>query len=565
MVNLPSALLSFSQTAVRNIDNLSAIAQTVTNPQAAVQSNITNAATQSITANPMYGNVSGFMSGASGNFVSRMTGPTPFSPTTQQASFTQLFGSSLTQGATVASYLGANARLEDVIPAQQLYNITNNLGVSSLYADPLQAYNQVNTASKNLCNLAQEALRVISDIEADMTRFLTVQAGVNYTSVQQMDAAFFARAAGKAAGVQGTLSVVVDTFYKRGRFDPTEVGAFCVAANALTEFVSFADTKLLELEELRKTLVEGFQRLQAIGANIVVILQDIVGYVPSYISAVAFGKVFQAVQGKVLDLAGVDIQGVLTTLEALSTMAADDKTKLGIVFNTLGTIEAIRAFICYLDPSGSVQDPAGEFGPLKTGYETLTSGLNSNDPTNLFKSLQARLEVFAPMLNTATTRNNATEVSAEWALIGAILTPLALLLAGCCSSTVAYGSTFATATSGMGDRLAGMNDLYTEAGLDTNRSLALSKDFDNVAVAPIGESTTPGGLAAALAEKIKNTPEGQVRDQLQETYDRLYARHRATVLSLDQQRRQELAFTNTLTRAEEEERIARENIEKYGG
>jgi len=565
MVDIPGALLSFSQAAVRNIQGLDAIQKTLSNPQAAVQANITSSATQAITTNAMYQDVAGFMSGASDSFVTRMTNPSSFSPTTQQASFTKLFGSFLTEGSAVTGFLGANAKLEDIIPAQQLYGILNNLGVSSLYSDPLQAYVQVNTAAKDLCNLAQEALRIIDDVETNMIRFLTVQLGVNYSTIQQMDFSFFATAKGKAAGVQGTLSVVVDTFYKRGRFDPAEVGAFCVAANALTEFVSFADTKTLELNELRQTVSAALQRLQALGEAIATTLKNVVNYVPSYLSSVVFGKVFQAVQGKVLNLAGVDIQGVLTTLEALSTTSVDDMTKLGIVFNTLGTVEAIRAFVCYLSPSTEVVDPSGPLGPLKLGYDGLTAKLFAKDPTALFKSLEAHITAFIPMMNTAVTRNNATELSTEWGLIAAILTPLALLMSGCCSATVDFSDTFAKETAGMGDRLAGVDVLYTESGLDAGRDLSITSDFDKVAVMPIGESTTPGQLAAAIAERIKQLPDGQVKDNLQVTYDRVYARHRATVFSMDFQRRQELALSTTLTRAEEEQRIIKEEIDRYGG
>jgi hypothetical protein len=138
-------------------------------------------------------------------------------------------------------------------------------------------------------------------------------------------------------------------------------------------------------------------------------------------------------------------------------------------------------------------------------------------------------------------------------------------MSGCCSATVDFSDTFAKETAGMGDRLAGVDVLYTESGLDAGRDLSITSDFDKVAVMPIGESTTPGQLAAAIAERIKQLPDGQVKDNLQVTYDRVYARHRATVFSMDFQRRQELALSTTLTRAEEEQRIIKEEIDRYGG
>jgi len=564
MVNLPGALISFSQSAVRNIEGLAAIQKTVANPQTTVLSNVSGAATKSITANPLYANVEGFMSNASTGFVRRLTGPAGFSPSLQQESFSQLFGSFLTTGSSVTGFLNANVRLEDIIPAQQLYSILNNLGVSSLYSDPLQAYVQVNTASKDLCNLCLEAIRVIGDVEADLTKFLTIQTGVNYASVQQMDFEFFGVAKNKAAGVKVTLSVLVDTFNKRGRFDAAEVGAFCAAANALAEFVSFADTKLLELSELRTTIIEALQRLQVIGQSIVQVLENVAAYVPQYISSVVFGKLFQALQGKVLDLAGVDIQQVLDLMEALSHLSADDATKLGAIFSSLGTIETIRAFICYLDPSGDVQSSTGPLAPLKTAYDDLTQGLGQNNPNTLFRQLELRIEAILPMLNTAVTRDNKPELSSEVAAIGLILTPLALFLSNCCNVANIFSGIFSQQTAGLEDRIQGVDVLYTDAGLDSARNVALSSNMDQVAVIPMSEATTPGELATALAERIRQLPDGYERDRLQEVYDRVYARHRATVWSMDFQRRQDTALASTLTRAEEEERIIKEEVERYG-
>lgn len=565
MVTLPGALTSFSQSALRNIEALEAIQKSIPNPQSVVSSNVTKAANGTVAADPLFSNVSSFTEAAAQRFLDSITSPASFSPTLQQSSYSSLFGTGRTTGESVTGFLDTNVRLEDIIPAHQLYQTLNGLGVSSMYADPLQAYAQVTTASRDLTNICQEAEAIIVSLQADLANLLTIQTGINYAAVPSMNLTFFATAKTKAVAMSAALTVVNTTFTTRGRYDAAEVSAFCALLDDLVNFLSFANTKTLQFDELRKTINERLQRLILLGRQMVQILSDIVGYVPAYVASTLFGKVFQSLQRKVLDQSGVDIGRILEDLAALAQVSTSDKARVEASFDIIGNLEAIKAYICNLDPSTDVVDPGGEFAPLKTGYDALTAGLVANDPSSLFAQLEARVAVFLPTANTGVTRDNSSELSTEVALLGAILTPLALFLTNTCAVADTFIELFGTETAGQQDRVAGVNELFNSAGLTAARDTALTNRFEDFATTSLSEATKPGELAEAIAQQAAQLPDGYEKDQLTNLHAKVYARHRATVVSMDFQRREEAATFISLDREEQDRKLAAQVIKTFSG
>lgn len=565
MVNLAGALSSFSQAALKNIQALSTIQESVPNPRSAVSKNVADAATKTVTADPLWAPVPGAMGEANKRFLDNITKPPSFSQALQSVSLGSLLGTGQTSGSAVDSFLGSNVRLEDLVPAQQLYQTISSLGVSSIYADPLQAYAQVNTATEDLNLICEEAKEIILSIQADLANLVNIHGLMNHAAAPSMNLTFFALVKTKASSLLSVCALLRVTLNERGRFDSAQTAAFCAIIDEITNLLSFASSKYLEFEELRRSLVERLNRLVLLGRQVVQILKDIAGFIPAYIASTLFGRVFQVFQGRAVDQSCHDLEEIFRDLDAFSKESGSDKSKLDTAFDIVAKLQAIKAFICNLDPSNDVQDPSGEFAPLKLGYDTLVSNLKLNDPTELFAQLEAQVEIFLRTANTASTRNNSAELSNAVFLLGAVLTPLVLFMTNTCGIADAFNSLFKDQTVGLEDRLQGADELFSGSGLNAAREKLLTRNFDEFAVTPLSQATKPGELAEGIAERVALLPDGHEKDQLIKLHAKIYAIHRSTLLAMDFERREEQETFFSLDKEERDRKLAEDVIKTFSG
>jgi len=564
---LPDALSQFSQAALQNIQALDSIQQSVGSVQTSVQNNITNAATAAITGpGELFEAVPDFAAEFNQDFINAISIPPVLQNSIQRDAFGDVFGTGLTSGSAVDGFLGANVRLEDIIPAQQLFQIVQNLGGDALYVDPLQAYAHVNQASNDLTNLCKEAEEIITSIQTDVTSLLSLQSTLNYAQIDAATKQYYQAATEQQKSVIDAYKVVRDTFSVRGRYDPAEVSELCALIDGMSNTVMFGTSKFVEFDRLRKTIDGRLRRLQEIAREIPSIADSVKGFVPAYIASATFGKLFNAIQSRVLSQSGINLNRILRDLEALSSLSADARSKLLANFTMAGSLQAIKAFICNIQPATDVVDVTDPvIGPLKTGYDTYTAGLAANDTTPLFAALETQIPTFSSTSQTCFTRNSGAELASEASALGAILTPLALFLTNTCGFADAFRGLFATTTAALPERVTGALDLFQDTGLDAAREVGMGQSFDQITELSLSESTKPGELANAIRERVAQLPDGNEKDQLTLVYANVYARHRATVLSMDFQQREDVATFLALSEDEENRRLVNEATKTFSG
>jgi hypothetical protein len=564
---LPDALSQFSQSSLKSIEALDAIQQSVTDVQSSVQSNITNAATESITgAGDLFESVPDFAAEANLKFLTSIATPPVLQNTLQQDAFGQVFGSNLTGGGAVDGFLDANVRLEDIIPAQQLFQIVQNLGGDALYVDPLQAYAHVNQASNDLKNLCEEADGIIASIQIDTGNLLTLQGGLNYAQIGLATTSFYASVSDRQTESIAKFKKLKATFDSTGKYEPGELNDFCMSLDEVSNLVMFGNAKFIEFDRLRKTIDGRLHRLQEIARELPAIAKSISGFVPTYIASASFGKLFNAIQSRVVDQTGIQMGKVLKDIEALSSLSAGDRSKLLANFGMAASLQAIKAYICKIQPATKVVDVADPvIGPLKTGYDGFAADLEANDTTSLFASLDAQVSTFSSTSQTCFTRNSGAELTTEASSLGAILTPLALFLTNTCGAADAFRAIFASTTAAIPERVTGALELFQDSGLDAAREVGIGGSFDQMTELSLSESTKPGELANAIRERIAQLPDGNEKDQLTLVYASVYARHRATVISMDFQQREATATFLSLTEEEENRRLVNEATKTFSG
>lgn len=562
---LPGALAKFSSAALKNISALDGITKSIPDPQRTAGANITKAATSATTGpGSLFEPIPGFIDGANQNFLGNIATPPSLSPSLQQSSLGDILGTEAVSGAGVDTFLEDNVRLEDVLPAQQIFGIAKNLGNISMYADPLQAYTHIASGSAQIKNLCQEADAIIAKIQLDIANLLTIQTGINYSQFDAMGADFFAGAEsriGEAISAFGILCTQLDV---RGKFDSAAVTAFCNTIDAFQNFVTFANVKIQQFDILRKDVNDGLKRLQQIGIEILALIQSTVKFIPAYVASTAFGALFRSLQKKVCAQANIDLQKVLNDVQAFSSVNANDRAKVTANFSWASSLESIKAFICGLQPSTDVVDPGGEFAPLKTAYDAFSSSLTLNDPTSSFSALASQLPTFAASMSTAVIQDNTSDLTSAVASIAAVLATLSVSLAAVCLSSTNFNVTFGAQTSINPDRLVGALDLYQNVGADNAKSTSILNAGDTTTL-PVSESTSPGQLAEAMKVRINELPDGNEKDQLTILYERVQARHRATVLAMDFQRRQDSATVFAVDEAEANRRLVNKVVTTFSG
>lgn len=566
VIPLPSALSDFSKTALTAINSLSAIQKAISNPQAVVQDNITKAATAATAGVPgdLFGNAQGFVSQNNQSFLGQIASPKALDLNLQQSAAGDLFGTKLTTGSAVDGYLNSSVRIEDVIPAQQIYQITKNLGVTSLYSDPLQAYAHVTTGSADIRNLCQEAVSIISSLQADLTSLLSLQSGINYSQYASMGPSFFLSASELINGAIAQQSILCTQLQVRGRFDPSTVSALCSALDAFVNFITFANAKILEFDILRKKIDAAITRLRQIGQDLVARIQSMIKFIPDYVISTSIGKLFQALQAKVCAQANINLGKILSDITAFTSLNADDRAKVNATFAMAGTIQSIKSFICGLQPSTDVVDPLGPFAPLKTAYDAFTSSLGLNDPTAAFASLNSQADVFSALMNTAVIQNNAVDLAAGVASIGVAIASLGASMAALIIASGDFKAAFVANTQLDPSRVVGATDLYGRIGADNAREISIAKAGDTTALG-ISESTTPGQLAESIKTTIDVMPEGNERDQLVNLHSEVLARHRATILAMDFTRREDIRTFFAPDEAEANRELVDKTIKTYSG
>ena len=425
VIPLPSALADFSKVAQSSIQALSAIQEAVADPQAVVQRNITSVATEVATqSGELFQDAPTVMDSANGNFLSGITSPKSLDLGLQQAAAGDLFGTDLTVGLSVDGYLNANVSLGDVLPSQQIYALTQNLSITSLFADPLQAYTHVSASSLDIRNLCQEATAIITQIQLDLTNLLSVQLGINYAQFAQMGPAFFLAALEKISVAITKHGIICAQLQVRGRYDPASVADLCVALDEFANLVTFANTKIIEFDLLRRSVMAGFDRLRQIGRDLLAVIKGSLDFIPNYVKSTSFGKIFQAVQGKVCAKAANDLSLIKKDVQAFTSLNADDRAKVNAAYSMAASIHAIKAFICGMDPSGSVVDPIGPFARLKAAYDGFSADLSLYDPTGFLEAIEEEIASFSALMNAGVIRDNAVELAVGVASIGAAIAGL---------------------------------------------------------------------------------------------------------------------------------------------
>jgi hypothetical protein len=566
VLSLPSALANFSAAAQKNIEALDGITKSIPNAQTSVQSNINNAVTEKIVTEPgnIFAPVSDFVKSGADQFLNGFAGAKSLSPTLQTSSLSNLFGTGFTKGGAVDQFLATDVKLADILPAQQIYALAQNLGSTSFYADPLQAYAHVTSASNDISNLCREAEDIIADITQQITDLLSVQATMNYQQITAANQEFFGDAGVKANNTITLLNIVNDTLNARGRHDAAQISDLCAAIDDLTNFVMFANSKFLQFEILRKSILEGLERLAQIAEQIIEIINNVKGYLDEYIASALFGKIFNAVQKAVVAQSGIDLQRILNDLVAFSEVSADDRSKLLMIFGSVASLNAIKSYICKLDPSVDVGS-APEFTNLKSGYDGFVADLIANDLEPAFATVEALIPTFGPSLNSGLIRDNKTELASESAAMTAALGTLAILLNNVCGASDLFRALFVTETQIDPERVVGPLDLFENVGADNARDVAKGAKPGDITDLPVSESTKPGQLAESVKTTIESLPEGNEKDQLTLLHSQILSRHRATVLGMDFQRRKDVKTFLAADEAETNRQLVNDTVKTFSG
>lgn len=563
---LPSALANFSAAAQKNIEALDGITKSIPNAQTSVTSNINNAVTQKIVTEPgnIFAPVPEFVKGGAGDFLNGFAGPKSLSNALQTESLGNLFGTGFTRGGAVDQFLATDVKLADILPAQQIYALAQNLGSTSFFSDPLQAYAQVTSAANDISNLCREAEGIIVDVTQQLADLLNIQATMDYQQITAANREFFGDAGVKANDTITLLNIVNDTLNERGRHDAAQVLDLCVAIDDLTNFIMFANSKFLQYEILRKTILEGLERLAQIAEQIIAIINNVKGFIPEYIASVVFGKLFNAVQKAVGEQSGIDLNRILRDLVAFSELNADDRSKLLMIFGAVAALNAIKSYLCKLDPADDVVN-APEFSNLSTGYDTFVADLVANDLEPAFAAIEALLPTFGPSLNSGLIRDNKTDMASEGAAMTAALGVLAALLTNVCGTADVFRALFVTETQLDPERVIGPLDLFENVGADNARDVAKGAKPGDITDLPVSESTKPGQLAESVKTTIETLPPGNERDQLTLLHSQIVARHRATILGMDFQRRKDTKTFLAADEAETNRQLVNDTVKTFSG
>lgn len=567
VIPLPSALADFSKTALKNIEALSAIQQSVPDVQASVRNNITAAVRGSILSEVgnLFSDIPEFLDQSGLSFVQKMTEPAGLSLGLQHASFEAVFGTGAVSGSGVEQFLEANIRLEGVLPAQRLFSVIQSLGSVLMYADPMQAYAQAATMAADIKNLCEEAESVIATVSARLADLLSAQGSVDYTQISLLTQAHFSTADGKLQSVLTIEAVLEEQLSTRGKYDPTTVGQFCAAVSDLVNFINFADTKILQLDLLRKEVESGIQRLRVIGRELLAIFENTKNYISNYVQTVSSGKLFREVQKRVLKQARSEMDRARRDLRAMVDRVADDRSKLRNIWSVTGLLQAVKAFICRLDPGTDAVDPGGSFAAIKVDYDVFVGDLSSNDPTAEFENIENQTSGLLASMNAAVIRDNSSSLSTTVSDAQATLAALTALLTGVCASSQAFLGAFEAFSGADPGRLVGPANLFSESGLSNATDALRSADPGDAATLSLSEATKPGQLAASIAARVAELPDGHEKEQLTLLYDEVFARHRATILSMDFQQREQAAGAQALTEEEQNRALVNKATQAFSG
>ncbi len=138
-------------------------------------------------------------------------------------------------------------------------------------------------------------------------------------------------------------------------------------------------------------------------------------------------------------------------------------------------------------------------------------------------------------------------------------------LSGVCAASDIYQAFIATETAADPDRSVGPDALFQAVGADHAGNVAKSKALGNSTDIPLSEATSAGQLAESVKTRVDELPDGNEKDQLTLLYTDLNARHRATVVSMDYQRRQNVNTFLTTDRATEEQELINKTIKTFSG
>jgi hypothetical protein len=562
---LPGALASFSTAALKNISALGAITKSIAAIQGTVSKNITAAATAATTGpGSLFADIPDFVAESNDRFLQNIALPPSLSTGQQQASFNAISGIPSPTGSQVNAFVSDNVRLEDVLPAQQIYQISKNLGNTSMYADPMQAYTNVAAGSAQIKNLCTEAEAIIAQIQQDLADLLSVQVNINYSQYAAMGPQFFIGAQSRINDAIGAFGILCTQLDVRGKFDGAAVTAFCTAVEAFQNFVTFASAKVEQFDRLRKDVQAGLKRLSQILAELLTVTKAMSKFIPTYVASTAFGALFRSLQKKVCDQANIDLQKILNDVEAFSSANADDKAKVTANFAWAGSLESIKAFVCGLQPSTEVTNPVGEFAPLSAAYDIFSASLIANDPTASFEVFLTQIPTLAASMATGVIQDNSGDLSSAASSILGTLAGITLSLTAICASATTFKGVFVAETSLDPDRLVGSMSLYESIGADNAKNASLLNAGDTTAL-PVSESTTPGQLAESMKVRIDQMPDGHEKEQLTILYEKVQARHRATVLAMDLQRRQDSATAFAVDEAEANRQLVNKTVATFSG
>lgn len=562
---LPGALAQFSSAALKNVSALGGIVKSAGDVQASVSKNIAQAATAATTGpSTLFQDSQEFVQEANEAFLNSISKPPSLSTSLQQSSLNSIAGVPNPSGLQVDAFVGNNVRLGDILPAQQIFQISKNLGNTSMYADPLQAYAHVAGGSTHIKSLCNEAEGIIASITQQISDLLSIQLGINYEQYALMGPEFFVGAQSKIGDVISSYSILCTQLRVRGKFEGAAVSAFCNTITAFQNFVTFANTKVQQFERLRKSIQSGLKRLSQILAEMISVMQSMVKFIPAYVASTAFGPLFRSIQQKVCDQANIDLKKILDDIEAFSAAKADDRSKVNANYAWAGNLEAIKAFVCVLQPSTDVTDPGGEFAPLSSAYDAFSSILTANDPTASFSVLLTQIPGFAAGMAAGATNNNALDLSSAASSILATLAGLTLSLTAVCAGSVSFQTTFSAETALDPERLAGPREVYENIGADNAKEKSLMNAGDTTSL-NVGESTTPGQLAESMKAIIDTLPDGNERDQLVLSYENVSAIHRATIMSMDIQKRQDDATSFAVDEEEANRLLVQKANKQFSG
>lgn len=566
-IPLPGALSQFSQSALKQITALAGIQEISPNVQGTVQSNITSAATKAITEQPgnLFADVPGFVSGANQSFLDSIATPPSLTLNNQTQALNSLFGTDQIAGGAVDDFLKQNVRLQDIIPAQQLFQLTASLGSIAMYADPMQAFTQVTATSRNLSNLCKQAVATIGKIEDDIAQLLDIQPLMNYAQMALMDTAHFVEALAKATASSSLFTALTGTFSVRGQFDPATLHAFCASLDDLVNLLMFADSKPLKFDLLRQDLVSLIQTLRVLLRSILDAFGNAHLFVDAYIGSASKGKLFNSVQAKVVVQGAVEIAKIIKQIQALKSTNADSKSKLQAAWAIASAVQAVKAFICEIQPAVAIQDPLGEFAPLSAGYSVLTSSLKGNDPNGLFNELEAVVDQFLSTIQTAVTQNNSAALIAVAGTMTGILSGLEVSLLAISSAADAFQTLFQAQTAIDPARIVGTADLFSDAGLDQAVAITRSSSFDAITSISLTDATSTGQLAASLNAQIATMPEGNEKDQMILLYSKVYSQHRSTLLSMDFQQRENVQSLLAVEQANAQRQLVNKSTKTFSG